>query len=194
MRRCGVDANGQPTPTALEAVALIGKADAEGLHQAAYHSAALAISATPKNPQDSATFDLVLSDGLAMYMHDRRVGRTPIGPVRDASFNEAFDVPAALLTASAASPPDLDQLIAGLDPTFPDYAALKAALADLRQQQANHQDWQPLPPGGSLKPGMSGPDIAALRAPPAGRSRQKAAVLRRCAGRRGEGVSREPRD
>jgi murein L,D-transpeptidase YcbB/YkuD len=154
-----VDSTGQPTPTALEAVALIGKADAEGLHPAAYHQAALAALSQPHSPQESATFDLLLSDGMAMYLHDLRVGRTPIGPQRDASFNEPYDVPAGLLTAAAASPTDLDTLIAGLDPTLPDYAALKAALADLRQQA----DWPALPPGGSLKPGMTGPDIAALR-------------------------------
>ena len=159
-----LDAGGQPTPTALEAVALIGKADAEGLRPTTYHSAALAVSTTPHSPQESAGFDLLLSDGIMMYMHDLRVGRTPVGPQRDATFNETYDTGAGLLTASAASPPDLDSLVTGLDPTLPDYAALKAALADLRQQQTQHQEWQPLPPGGSLKPGMSGPDITALRA------------------------------
>lgn len=158
-----VDASGQPTPAALAAVALLAKADAEGLPAAAYHQAALAASTAPQNPQDSAGFDLLLSDGLAMYLHDRRVGRTPVGPLRDASFDEPYDVPAAVLTASAASAADLDQLLAGLDPTLPDYAALRGALASLREQQAQHRDWQPLPPGGSLKPGMSAPAIAALR-------------------------------
>ena len=157
-----LDPQGQPTPVAKEAVVLLGQADAEGLHSMAYHLASLEATAAPRTPQESAGFELLLSEGLGLYLHDLRVGRTPVGPLRDASYNETFDPNPSLLAASTGTPAALDAMVAGLSPTLPDYAALKKALAGLRAQ-AEQGGWPVLPPGGSLKPGMTDPGVAALR-------------------------------
>jgi murein L,D-transpeptidase YcbB/YkuD len=74
-----LDAQGQPTAAARTALGLLEKADTEGLHPAAYHVPALDTFTVFTTPQEQAGFELLLSDGLALYMHDLRIGRTPIG-------------------------------------------------------------------------------------------------------------------
>ena len=158
-----IDAGGAPTPAALAAIALIDGASAEGLDPQFYHATAIDGAAKPQQPGDAANFDLLLSDGLAVYLHDVAVGRTPVGGDRDDSFPSQFDAGKSLGEVAALSPDDLNKYVAGLMPAEPSYAAARKALADFRAQQAAGGAWQGLPDGPSLKVGMEDAVVPALR-------------------------------
>ena len=155
--------DGQPTANALAALSLLNDAAADGLNPEAYHVSALQALAKPQTPVDSTNFELLLSDGLASYLHDEAVGRIPVGPDRDPTFPANFDKVAQLNAVAPLGADDLKKLVDGLRPTEPDYAMLRQTLANLRGMQSQNQGWQPLPDGPSLKPGMKNAVVPALR-------------------------------
>ena len=120
--------------TTADARALLDVIDgiaAEGLIPADYEPAVLraAIKQGEGDPLDQAA-----SRSFAWLAEDLREGRTPM-EARQQWFavdpdREAF--PTATLMAAALSDHDVPGVLTGLDPTVPDYAALKQALAETR--------------------------------------------------------------
>ena len=163
-----LDDTGVPSPASQAALALIADASANGLNPDAYHLSALQGMAKPVTAADSAGFDLLLSDSIVSYLHDLATGRTPVGQFdRDSSFPDMLRTnPASSPPSRPCSPSDLRRYAEASVPQEPDYAALKKALADLRQQQAAGGWTGPVRTGPALKPGMSNPVLPALaRAP-----------------------------
>ncbi len=152
-----------PNADAQMALTLIGDATANGLNPEAYNLSELQGLAKPVTASDAARFELLLSDSMAAYLHDLSTGRTPIGRFeRDSSFADTADKAGMLTTISTMQPDDLKHYAESIVPQEADYAALKAALGDLRQIQAAG-GWPTLPDGPSLKPGMSSPIVPQLR-------------------------------
>jgi murein L,D-transpeptidase YcbB/YkuD len=109
----------------LAAIRAIGE---EGLDPADYHPAALeqAIAFGP-SPQ----LDQVASESFAWLVEDLRDGRTPMG-ARKQWFVVDPDPdlsPTGQVMANALAGHEIAGALAALDPTHPDYAALKAELA-----------------------------------------------------------------
>lgn len=109
----------------LGAIRAIG---AEGLDPQDYHPAALeqAIALGP-GPE----LDRVASESFAWLVEDLRDGRTPMS-ARKQWFvvdPDADLMPTGQVMMKALASHDVAGTLAGLDPTHPDYAALKAALA-----------------------------------------------------------------
>ena len=159
-----LDESGTLTAAAQMALTLIADAPANGLNPEAYRLNELQAMAKPVTAGDAASFDLLLSDSIVLYLHDLSTGRTPVGQFeRDSSFQDIADRPGILAAVAPMQPDDLRRYAESAMPQEPDYAALKKALADLRQMQAAG-GWQALPDGPSLKPGMSDPVVPKLRA------------------------------
>ena len=103
--------------------------DAEGLDPLDYHPAALeqALALGP-----SAQLDQVASESFAWLVEDLRDGRTPMN-ARKQWFVVDPDsdlMPTGLVMQKALASHDIAGTLAALDPTHPDYEALKAELAN----------------------------------------------------------------
>lgn len=125
---------------------------AEGLDPADYHPDALraALEAGPGAP-----LDLAASTSFAWLVEDLRDGRTPMDArkqwfVVDA---DADRMPTGDIMAQALTSHDVAGVLAALDPTNPDYAALRQALAETPDAdskrrgliRANMDRWRWLP-------------------------------------------------
>ena len=134
-------------------------ADEEGLDPSRYH---LAFLSRPEAVNDASTFDVLMTDGVLRYMRDLSTGR--IAP--DAAYRDVSLPPKSLdsvpLLATALSTGMLETMLAGLPPRHPEYAALKAALAQYRRLAAEGE-WPQLPKA-DVKPGEPDPRLALLRA------------------------------
>jgi murein L,D-transpeptidase YcbB/YkuD len=128
----------------LAAIRAIG---AEGLDPQDYHPAALE-QAAALGP--SAQLDQVASESFAWLVEDLRDGRTPMG-ARKQWFVVDPDpdlMPTGQVMMKALASHDIAGTLAALDPTHPDYAALKAELAkttdDKRRKliRANMDRWR----------------------------------------------------
>jgi len=118
--------------TLADAQALLAAIDsigAEGLAPADYRPAAIkaAIAAG-----EGAELDAVASKSLAWLIEDRRDGRTPMNArVQWFAIDNDVDVnPTAAVMERALASHDIAGTLAALDPTYPDYAVLRQALAD----------------------------------------------------------------
>ncbi len=159
-----LDSSGQPTSAAAAAIALLNDSAADGLNPQIYHVSNIEAVAHPQSPADATGFELLLSDGLAAYLHDEAVGRIPVGQDRDATFAPQFDKAGALQAVATLSSDDLTKFATTLRPAEPDYAMLRQTLATLRDMQQKGQGWQPLPESPSLKSGMKNPVVPLVRA------------------------------
>jgi len=109
-------------------LATIRAIGAEGLDPGDYHPAALA-QALALGP--SAQLDQVASESFGWLVEDLRDGRTPM-EARKQWFvvdHDADLMPTGLVMQKALASHDIAGTLAALDPTHPDYAALKAELA-----------------------------------------------------------------
>jgi murein L,D-transpeptidase YcbB/YkuD len=154
---------------AAEATARIGTvvsalrdAGSHGLDPAPYHAEAIARRLPPADPERAAELELLVSDGLMLYVADLHGGRAaPLLRGRE------IDVPprpveAAAVVESAACSPDIAGWLAAFGPRAPAYGRLRALLAGYRQIAAAG-GWPALPPGPTLRPGTSDPAVRVLR-------------------------------
>jgi len=116
------------TADATRLLAAIRAIGAEGLDPLDYHPAALeqAVALGP-----SAQLDQVASESFAWLVEDLRDGRTPMD-ARKQWFVVDPDpdlMPTGLVMMKALASHDVGGALAALDPTHPDYAALRAELA-----------------------------------------------------------------
>ena len=167
-------AGGQPTPVALEALAVLAGAASEGLEPEDYEAAALQQAVAqvqarvlPPSPQLAER----LTVAMARYLADLRGGRIDPRQVHENFAAAPPALPDALAFLSAAvQEPDFRAAVARLAPSLPLYGNLRRALARYRQLAADpgaQGAWQtPLPPlgGRKLEPGQAWSGMALLMA------------------------------
>lgn len=157
----------QPTPQALAMVAAFGEADAAGLIPEDYDAALLQrwsqeAQAGFKDVTAAAAYDVALSVAALRFAANLHVGR--INP-RSVGFDldvmpRRQEVPARVLEMTRNPSPRA--LLADLEPRFPIYQPLKAALVRYRKLALE----LPKPKFGfpaKFTPGMTHPDVPALR-------------------------------
>ena len=112
----------------------------------------------------AAELDLLLTDSLVRLGYHLSFGKVDPEAL-DPDWNMTRyieDMEALVRQAEAIDTGNVDALLQSLRPQLPAYARLQAALAEYRQLQAGG-GWEPVAPGETLKPGMSGKRVAALR-------------------------------
>ncbi|HEY8575731.1 MAG TPA: L,D-transpeptidase family protein [Devosia sp.] len=156
-------ANGDVTfsPAAEKILKLFEAAESEGLRPSDYLSPSLDPKAAKGDAARQAALETEFSAATLRYATHIHTGR-----IRPQSVDKLLDIEpkqldgAALLTQLASSA-DPVAVLAALEPTHPEFLALKQALATF----ADKADDRPLQiaAGPSLKPGMSDPRVPALR-------------------------------
>ncbi len=127
---------------AAEALAVLAGAADDGLNASDYHEEELWGAA--RAPQDSATFDILLTDAVLRYAHDIRLGRV-LADERDRDVSlpaQSVDLVADLAVALHAG--HVGQFMRDQAPQHAEYQRLKTALARYRAL-ASAGGWQPLP-------------------------------------------------
>jgi murein L,D-transpeptidase YcbB/YkuD len=175
-RRGYVPAWSRETAVGRQAEALVGAvrgAEAEGLNPREYHLAEVeealrrvhvpASNGGPLDPSERATIDLLLTDAFVTYGGHLAHGR--IDPKRIHSGwslpPRQVDVIAAL--ERAIQDGRIEETLAGLAPSTPEYGALRQALQRYRGIE-ERGGWPVLPSGFTLRPGDRGNDVSLLRA------------------------------
>jgi murein L,D-transpeptidase YcbB/YkuD len=156
-------ANGEAqfSEPALKILQLFEAAASEGLRPEDYLTPDLDPAGARGDPLKLAALETAFSGATLRYASHIYNGR-----IRPQSVAENFDIApkkldeAALLVQLATSP-DPVAVLAALEPTHPEFRALKAALATFEQTDANRP--APIAQGPTLKPGMSDPRVPALR-------------------------------
>jgi murein L,D-transpeptidase YcbB/YkuD len=108
--------------------------------------------------------DLLLTDSLVRLGYHLGFGKVDPDAL-DPDWNMTRyieDMDALVRQTDAIDTGNVDVLLQSLRPQVPAYARLQAALAEYRELQA-HGGWEPVAPGETLKRGMSGERVAALR-------------------------------
>jgi len=111
-----------------------------------------------------AELDLLLTDSLVRLGYHLSFGKVDPEAL-DPDWNMTRyieDMDALVRQAVAIDTGNVDVLLQSLRPQIPAYARLQTALAEYRELQARG-GWAPVAPGETLKPGMSGERVAALR-------------------------------
>ena len=149
------------TPERQEALrALVEGSRADGLEPRDNHLAALRAGT-----EDAAGRELLYTDSLIRLAYSLYFGK--LDPRRfDPQWNfahtlDGIDPPRALARLIAA--PSLGEALYAYAPQMPEYRGLRKALARYRAIR-DADGWQPLPAGPTLRPGMRGARVAALRA------------------------------
>jgi murein L,D-transpeptidase YcbB/YkuD len=140
----------------------LAAAAADGLDPANYGVARITSLAAGTAPAGLAERDFLLSLALVRYAQDIHAGRIDPATI-DAEHQVVAKqvLPLPVLEAAAAAP-DLAAYLATLPPQTPNYARLKALLAQLRQEAAAG-GWATVPAGPEPALGKAGPNVAALR-------------------------------
>ena len=141
----------------------LGRAGEHGLDPEDYGYASLAGGARAFAPGTRAGLEVAMSRAFARYAADVNGGR--IHPNRRVPGLYILPVrpdPERLLVAAARTR-DFAKYIDTLSPRTPQYARLLEAMAYYRAIAARG-GWQPIAPGPTLKPGISDPRIARIKA------------------------------
>ena len=146
---------------AQKILALFADAEAEGLRPADYLTAALDVTAVGSDPVKMAALETAFSRATMRYATHLYTGR-----ILPSAISENLDVAPkkldeASLLVQLATSPDPVKVLAALEPTHPEFLALKAALASFDQSQIDRP--VQIAAGVTLKPGMSDARVAVLR-------------------------------
>ncbi len=151
-------------------LAAIRASELDGLNPADYnlHTLEILLQQRQNGAGDSdlvSGLDLLLTDSLIRFGYQLSFGKVdPEALYPDWNMTRYIeDMDTLVQQADAINTGNIELLLQSLRPQVPAYARLQAALAQYRELQANG-GWQPVPPGETLKPGMSGARVAALRA------------------------------
>jgi L,D-transpeptidase YcbB len=150
------------SPAAAKIVSLFEAAESEGLRPSDYLTADLDLDAAQGDPARLAALETAFSAATlryAIHLYTGRLDPRQVNPLLDIA-PKTLDG-AALLTELAGSN-DPAAVLSKLDPTHPEFVALKAALASFGESQSDAP--QQIAAGPTLKPGMSDPRVPALRA------------------------------
>lgn len=153
-------------PRAAELVTWLRNAAEDGLDPAAYPAdqlEKLMAAAPATNSRGRAIVELHFSAAFLQFASDLQVGRFLPHKVDPDFFQEgrSIDQLGALTLLSVSD--SLDRFFIAWQPQAPEYADLRAALADYRAL-AGAGGWPTVPLGESLKPGMTDSRVPALRA------------------------------
>jgi murein L,D-transpeptidase YcbB/YkuD len=155
---------GKPTDQALAVIGSLAEADGKGLNSSDYDAELLQTwaGALAPNPRDIAAFDIALSVSAMRYVSNLYVGR--INP-RNVNFGlniepKRVDLPNLVQKIAQSGQPTA--IVNGLEPQFPLYVQLKAALARFRELARNNPPAQFSFPV-KFGPGASHRDVPALR-------------------------------
>ena len=155
--------NGEVTfsPAAQQILDLFAKAETEGLNPADYLTPDLQLSAGGSDPVAMAALETAFSAATLRYathLYTGRVNPRSVDPNLDI---EPKTLDAGALLVELAASKDPAKVLAKLEPTHPEFLALKAALAKFSDTTAKRPT--PIPPGALLKAGMSDERIPLIR-------------------------------
>jgi len=149
------------SPAAQKIMTVFEKAELEGFRPSDYLTPDLDIAAAGTDPVKLAAVETAFSGATMRYAQNAFAGR-----VAPSSVSANIDIPvrqinqADLMVKLAASDTP-DQILLDLDPKHPEFLRLKAALAKF---ETGGTQQVTIPEGKTLKPGMSDPRVALLRA------------------------------
>jgi murein L,D-transpeptidase YcbB/YkuD len=149
------------SPAAQQIIELFKNAGSEGLNPADYFTGALDVNAAKGDPLKMAALETAFSAATVRYathIYTGRLDPRQVNPLLDVAPKQLDE--AALLVELAQSN-DPAKVLAALEPTHPEFLALKAALATFDQTKADGP--APIAAGQTLKPGMNDPRVPALR-------------------------------
>ncbi len=142
---------------------LLHTAHLEALHPNSYRADILRDLISASDPETLSALELVLSKALIDYGRDLGSGTVIPNKVnKDVFIFPKGPTPEGLL-ARAASTDNIAGLVETLKPQTPNYARLRAKLAEYKQW-AKVGGWGTVPEGAVLKPGMEQERVPALRA------------------------------
>jgi murein L,D-transpeptidase YcbB/YkuD len=155
--------NGEVTfsPAAQQILDLFAKAETEGLNPADYLTPDLQLSAGGSDPVAMAALETAFSAATLRYathLYTGRVNPRSVDPNLDI---EPKTLDAGALLVELAASKDPAKVLAKLEPTHPEFLALKAALAKFSDTTTKRPT--PIPPGALLKAGMSDERIPLIR-------------------------------
>jgi len=158
----------RPAPALASAVDLLGAATDAGLDPSGYDAALLAERASaaaraPLAPRERALLDTAVATGVLRYfaeVHRGRVDPRRAGAVAGPPAEE-IDLPR--LVREARDGNRVREAAAALEPRYPGYVRLRAALASYRALTPG-PELPPLPPAARVGPGDAWPGLPALRA------------------------------
>ncbi len=157
--------DGGPGSQVVPLVRTLRNADLDGLCPEEYHLdtiEALLAGSAAWSAQDSARFDLLLSDAFLRYASHLSGGRVDPNVVLTHWKVRPHPIdPVQLLTLALQDGTPVQRL-AALEPTNPGYAALRKALADYRRLEILG-GWPLVPDGPKLEPGQDDPRLPVLR-------------------------------
>jgi L,D-transpeptidase YcbB len=157
-----LDAGG-PSARAEVLAKVLRDADQDGLDPEDYHASIITELLSAGTPDQRAELELRLSLGLLEMTSDLASGRLEPQKVNPELFVYPQEVDPAKVIRSAAGAQDIAAFVASYEPKQPEYLRLKAALADYRALAAAG-GWPTIADGPTLKPGMTDPRVAQLRA------------------------------
>jgi murein L,D-transpeptidase YcbB/YkuD len=159
---------GKPTGRARELVDALCHAEREGLNPAQYGLDDLRRQLQrirgekERAPAEIAELELRLTGMFTEYGGDLLAGRLDPAAVDSGWYIRARRSSVDSTLAAAAGGRDFGDMVAPLVPRQPEYRELLQALGRYRQLLAAG-GWAKVPGGGPLRPGSSGPRVAALR-------------------------------
>jgi L,D-transpeptidase YcbB len=157
---------GEPTPQALELIQILQDADREGLQAEDYDASRwanrLALLKTPHENADEARFDAALTVCIMRYVSDIHIGRINpqnLGFEYDVS-HKKLDLP-RFVRERLVDGSDLLSELAEIEPPFPGYQRLRAALLHYMELEKSG-DGEKVLDVGSVSPGGHYEGIAGL--------------------------------
>ncbi|UJW87503.1 L,D-transpeptidase family protein [Devosia sp. SL43] len=146
---------------AQQILKLFAAAESEGLRPSDYLTPDLDVAGAKGDPLKMAALETAFSGATLRYATHIYTGR-----IKPSSVSQLLDVAPKQLDDTAllvqlASSPDPVAVIAALEPTHPEFLALKAALATFDESQTDRP--AQIAAGQTLKPGMSDPRVPVLR-------------------------------
>tara|TARA_R110002124_G_scaffold114535_10_gene269247 strand:- start:9944 stop:11638 length:1695 start_codon:yes stop_codon:yes gene_type:complete len=156
-------ANGQVafSAPAQKILKLFADAASEGLRPSDYLVPALDVTAVGNDPIKMAALETAFSRATMRYATHIYTGRIDPGSVSENLDITPKRLDEASLLVQLASSPDPVKVLAALEPTHPEFLALKAALADFDHNQADSP--APIAAGAVLRPGMDDARVPVLR-------------------------------
>ncbi len=146
---------------AQKILALFAAAEAEGLRPADYLTPALDVAAVGSDPIKMATLETAFSRATMRYATHLYNGRILPGSISENLDIAPKKLDEASLLVQLATSPDPVKVLAALEPTHPEFLALKAALATFDARQSDRP--VAIAAGATLKPGMSDARVPLLR-------------------------------
>jgi murein L,D-transpeptidase YcbB/YkuD len=157
-----LDADG-PSARATALAAVLRDADQDGLDPEDYDASIITGLLAAGTPDQRAELELRLSVSLLEITSDLAAGRLQPHQVNPELFVHPHEVDPATVIRAAAGAQDIAAFVATFEPPQPEYVRLKAALADYRALAAAG-GWPTIDDGPTLKPDMTSPRVAQLRA------------------------------